>query len=147
MKAFIKNIRVASVCMFTIVLTTLPCKLRAQSLLKDKITWNSIGAVNQVDNSPVNYSCSFITTGITSIDWVQKNGARVSHFPITSISGTWADLKKDGEVICTISAGEISGSFTLLRSSGKYIVHLKLFVNGNPDQDYLFNISSISQAQ
>jgi hypothetical protein len=115
---------------------------KAQDVLQDTVVWNSIRAVNQSDQSEAIYNCSFTTFGDTAIDWTQNNGAKVYHFTATSTSGSWSNISQDGQVTFNLQKGETSGTAVISRSSGQYTIHLQLFPNNLPPQDYVFYVAT-----
>jgi hypothetical protein len=117
----------------------------AQNPGNQTIIWNSIKAINQADSKEVVYNCSFKTYATQSLDWVQ--GTHRSNFTVTSTDGQWTDLSQDGQETYNVQNGSITGSFLFSRNAGQYSLHMKLYVDGKLDQDYVFTISSISPAQ
>ncbi len=125
------------------LLTSYSITTWSQNIVTDTLVWNSTSAVNQQDTSTLNYTCSFATTALTNVDWIQAGGKHVSHFSVNSTDGQWTDVSKDGQLTYDVSNGAVTGVITFSRSGGVLSVHLKLFVNGKLDQDYVFNISDI----
>ena len=119
---------------------------QAQNPTSTTLTWKSVSAVNQIDNSSFSYACSFVTYGNKKLDWVQRNGDKVSHFNVSSVDGQWVDLSRNGQLIYHVSDGDLTGTLTFSKNSGGYSVHLKLYIARKLDQDYLFSISNVSTA-
>ncbi len=118
---------------------------QAQNISADDINWTAVKAVNQADHSAFEYSCSFITHGNQSIDWSQNSGQLVTHYEVISVDGTWTKISRDGQVTYHVRNGNISGSITFARVDDQLSVHLQLAVDGVPDQDYTFSISSANK--
>jgi hypothetical protein len=133
---------------FKLILTILFCALTYAAFSQDaasaKLAWNAVQATSQKDNSPFAYNCSFITASGTSLSWIQGGGKKTKSFSISSVSGQWSDITTDGQIIYNVSTNQITGSFEFSRVSGQLSVHMKLSVSGNKDQDYIFNINSVT---
>jgi hypothetical protein len=139
-----KNILILSFCF-----CCLTANAQQMNIMQDTLTWSVVSAVNQADQTPFAYTCSFITYGANSLDWSQVNGEIVSNYTITSSTGQWADLTSDGTTAFNVqnATGNITGTLSFARSSGVITVHLQLLVKGKLDQDYVFAVSSITPGQ
>ena len=114
----------------------------------DTLVWNSTRAVDQINPDTALYSCQFITRGSQSLDWVQRGGARISHYIVNGVDGTWPDMTMDGQVVYHVTLNSYSGKFTLVKSGGQLTVHMSISDSGQgPPMDYLFYISSITPGQ
>jgi len=120
---------------------------KAQNILQDTVTWNSTRAVGQVNNDELNYNCQFITRTNQSIDWIQKNGARVNHFNVTSVDGTWTNAAVDGQLVYHVAMNNFTGDVTLSRASGQTTIHLNISEGGQSGMNYVFYIASIQAGQ
>jgi hypothetical protein len=118
--------------------------LQAQNILTDTVTWSVVSAVNQTDQSQFAYACSFITYGANAMDWSQSNGEDVSHYTVTSVNGQWPNVAVDGITTYSVQNGSITGTVTFSSSDHVITVHLQLLVNGKPNQDYVFSVSSVN---
>ncbi len=113
---------------------------------KDNIGWNAVNAVNQSNTQDAfTYTGSFVTYGNQKMDWRQKNGSKVYSYSVSSIEGTWQNLNQDGQLVFHLQNSTVNGTATFARVSGQVTVHLKLYVKGNADTDYVFSIGSITK--
>jgi hypothetical protein len=126
-----------------VLLITAPAALFAQNVLTGNLTWTSDDAVNQANNAALHYRCTFTTQGSASVKWSQPS--RNTTFS-TSAASQWGNVQTDGQVVYTVQDGNLTGTITFKRTNGNATVHLKLFVDGNPDLDYLFFISTVATA-
>src|SRR5579859_7508382 len=138
-----KNILILSFCFFC-----LTANAQQMNIMQDTLTWNVVSAVNQADQSQFAFKCSFITYGANALDWSQSDGEFVSNYTITSSTGQWTNLTGDGTIAFNVQNGDgtFTGTLTFARSSGVVTVHLRLFVKGVLNQDYVFTVSSINPA-
>jgi len=134
---------------FTLLLVfTFGCTLaKAQNISADTVTWNSTRAVGEVNNDQIVYNCQFITRAAQSIDWIQKNGARVNHYTVTGVEGSWPDVTFDGQVVYQVTLATYSGEITFSKSSGQTTVHLNISASGLPGMNYMFYIASVKGGQ
>ena len=120
---------------------------KAQNVLQATVTWNSTRAVDQVSNGQINYNCQFITRTNQSIDWIQRNGARVNHFNVTGVDGTWTNTTVDGQIIYHVAMNNFTGEVTLSRASGQTTIHLNISEGGQSGMNYIFYIASVKAGQ
>jgi hypothetical protein len=88
---------------------------KGQDILQVNLRWNSGSTINLKANESSNYSCTFISSS-SEIQWLQKNGTRVKHFAITSVSGTWSDITTNGSVVFQVTEGSIPGVITIAKN-------------------------------
>ena len=115
----------------------------AQNVLQSNVTWNSTRAVEQTKGDVINYSCQFVTNADQSVDWIQRNGARVYHYIVSGVDGTWPDASTDGQLTYHVTLDSFSGDITFLRSGGQTTVHLAMSASGQAGMDYMFYIASV----
>jgi hypothetical protein len=69
------------------LITSFTFAVNGQNALSGQITWSSTSAINLRTNEKFAENCSFVTQGSTSIDWIQKEGAKIYNFNIKDFNG------------------------------------------------------------
>jgi archaellum component FlaF (FlaF/FlaG flagellin family) len=94
----------------------------AQDIRTAKLTW-TITSLNDLNtNKTSTYSCAFETNGQQAIVWRQKNGTYTSTLSVMQLTGNWADVQTNGQVVYTIALDGETGTLTFERIvSGAFI--------------------------
>lgn len=127
------------------ILMIIPNKAQSQNALQTSLQWSSTSVSNQADNSTFNLTSRFVT-GNNTLNWDQANGRKIITYTVTSVDGQWTDVAADGQITFNVQYGAVTGTYTFLRLSGKTTVRARLFVGEKLDQDYVFNIDSVTIA-
>lgn len=117
----------------------------AQDILVAKMKWTSFKAVDQADNSVLNYNCTFTTNGGSTLIWDQANGKKVDTYTVVSTSGQWRDILTDGSFTYSVQKGPLTGAVIFSRSNGTVSVRIDFKVNGQQDLNYSFLIDNVTK--
>lgn len=107
----------------------------AQSMT-DTLTWTVDNLTDMKTNVSSSYSCTFKTMGNNDITWVQGGGTFLSTLTVTSVAGTWADIKQAGNVTYAVTLGEKSGSIRFERNADGVSVTIDFTPAGGLWQKY-----------
>src|SRR5882672_10991025 len=112
----------------TLILLTLSIGIHmcsdAQDIRQKTLNWTSSSNINQADNDTTTYSCSFSTLADQQVNWIQKNGADVSTYTVTSVEGTWPNVNTDGQVTYHVSQGSLAGAIILSKVNGAVSIRM-----------------------
>jgi len=130
---------------FIMLVVLATARLQAQNIQQSELLWKSDQITNLQNNEVLPISSSLKSHGQTSIEWIQRDGAKVYTYNVTSVSGTWADVTSTGQITSTIAIGETTGTFVFSRQADGITVTMRLEHAGSITSHFKFNITSIEQ--
>lgn len=104
-----------------------------QNIQSSNLKWNVSGLTDLGSNTMnAAYTCSFKTSGSSTIVWEQNRGYNVT-FIVTSMKGSWTDVSNLGKVVYSIAVDGNSGTLTFEKSSvGTFITMSLSQKSGRP---------------
>lgn len=121
--------------------------LKAQDIKSETLVWTATKVMDDADSTITDYSCTFTTHGITSIDWNQNAGARLYSYSVTGVEGSWTNVLADGQATYQIESPKVKGTLVFSRQNGQAQAHLITSVNGQITLDYIFYFDTVRTAQ
>lgn len=109
----------------------------------DNRAWTVSAFDNTQTNEHVTYACAFETHS-DKIKWIQKGGARVTEFQITSRTNTWSNIQEVGEITYQVTLDGNSGWIRFYRESGQLFIETNLQVEGKNTLPFKFMVNSTS---
>ena len=116
-----------------------------QDISTSKLSWKITSLADRNANATSDYAAEFVTSGLETILWKQKSGAKITSLVIKKVDGAWLDVQKAGRTIFSVSANNQEGTLTFERSESKLHIVLKI-PSDQPGQaqHYDFLVSEIS---
>lgn len=126
---------------FFILSSFLLCSSLLYSQSPDNRAWTVSAFDNTQTNEHVTYACSFETHS-DKIKWIQKGGARITEFQITSQTNSWSNIQETGEVTYQVTLDGNSGSIRFYRESGQLFIETNLQVEGKNTLPFKFMVNT-----
>jgi hypothetical protein len=127
------------------LLTLGVANLHGQDILKAELLWKSDKVTNLLTNEELLIASSLKSHSTTSVDWIQRNGAKVYAYTVTSVVGSWADVSANGEITYSISSGDSKGEIIFKRQPEGATATLRLEREGKITSHFKFTIISIER--
>jgi hypothetical protein len=128
--------------LLTLMALGMVCPAHSQTVQTSIIQWNVDGFADNLHRSKGNLESKFITRGDKSIRWVQKNESFAYDFQISSIEGSWVDLKKNGALIYHVIFDKKPGTIKISRSGSTFVLNMNFSGLRAGDFSHDFSISS-----
>jgi hypothetical protein len=103
-----------------------PLVLMAQDVKTTNLSWSVSGLSDLRTSKSESYTCVFETQGTRDIVWKQRRGSYSTTLNVSSVEGTWLDIKSIGQVVYQVSVDGQSGTLTFERSDAGLFVTLDL---------------------
>jgi hypothetical protein len=120
-----------------------PVMAMAQDIARQELTWQSTTAVNTDTHDRFDLNCKFISRPDGTVDWVQKNGAKVTPYTITGKQGSWQNISDAGEFTFSVLSGRLAGTLTFRRNTSGVEVEMTFVSAGKNVMPYKFVISNV----
>lgn len=137
-----KSYRILFCCAVLVTALIMGLQASAQDILTAHLSWEVNRLIDQNTQQASSYSCTFETNGRSAVLWKQKGGAVVTSIDITSVTGSWADVKAAGQVIFEIEVEGEPGTLVFERAATGAFISLKLGDSYSIDHRYV--VSSIT---
>ena len=117
--------------------------MQAQDIRTTKLVWTvtALSDINTNKNSA--YTCVFETNGQQAIAWKQKNGAYNTSFAVTQLTGTWANVQADGQVVYDITLDGETGTLTFARNATGIFITLDLSQAGGSRLKHRYTVGQV----
>jgi len=114
----------------------------AQDILVKNIQWQS-SQVSRTDKSEQFSHPSIFITKTSTIEWIQKGGAKVITYQIQSREGTWSNVSGIGELKFNVRQGTLDGNLVFKRTKTGIYVTLNFPIKEKNAMPYQFLIDNI----
>lgn len=127
----------------TLVLTITVAIAQAQTpVTAQTIRWEA-GSIDNLTTGQTEPEGDHITIdGTNQIDWQDAEGTVKYRFSIQSTTGTWTDLNIPGSVQYNFTFESQPGQFTVTREGVAITIHVKLYMEETPAQEYEMTITN-----
>lgn len=113
-----------------------------QDIAQTKIVWKAI-QVTEGQSTSKPMVCDFVTNGLQSVSWIQKQGALNTTFNVSSTEGAWADVKSSGSFIYVLENGGRVCIMKLERNPSGVFIVLDFIKDGVSASKLQFRIETI----
>jgi hypothetical protein len=119
----------------------------AQTLsINDTLQWQ-VSSVRDLNyNQDIANNSVFVTTGISTIDWIQNDGSYTLTFTVESTAGQWDNVSTDGyREYQVIFNNTKQGSMRFSRAENTTTISLNFPENGVNTMPFTFTIANIEK--
>jgi len=115
------------------------------SLKNDTISWRYGNGENRAKSEALTISGRFISYGEKGFRWIQNGTDKEYYFDVKSVSGSWSDIAKTGEVEYRAVCDGISGIIRIYRAGGAVAIHLDFNQKDKLTPNVVLQVNSFSK--
>lgn len=115
----------------------------AQDIKQARLTWTAAQVTDIQASSSKAMECDFITDGLLSVTWKQKQGALSTAFHVVSTEGTWDNISSIGSFSYTLENNGRVCRMKLERNASGVFVLIDFLKDGQSVSSLRFTIDTI----
>lgn len=117
----------------------------SQDITKSEYTWKASQVTDGRTSSTKASYTEFVTHGLTSVDWIQKNGELKTTFRITGTEGSWSNINNQGSITYLLEYENRSCKMRFERAASGLSISMDFGSEGAGTTRLTFKVDSVSQ--